>query len=113
MDDVVAVPLSGGGMILIEGADQAGPGGPVKAGRIGDAIQAFPATLQEAMAPVADAARAVLDELRRVSPDEVEVEFGVDLAMHAGAVITKSEARSHLRVKMRWVNGSAALSEDE
>ncbi|MFD0599355.1 hypothetical protein ACFQZ4_49425 [Catellatospora coxensis] len=25
VDDVVAVPLSGGGMILIEGADQAAP----------------------------------------------------------------------------------------
>ncbi|GHJ47643.1 hypothetical protein Cs7R123_49850 [Catellatospora sp. TT07R-123] len=112
MDDVMAVPLAGGGLILVEGAGQAAAvgGGPVKAGRISDAVQAFPTTLQQAMGPIAEAARAVLDELRRAQPDEVEVEFGVDLAVEAGAVITRSEARSHLRVTVRWHNASEGRS---
>jgi hypothetical protein len=51
------------------------------------------------------AARAVLDQLREAGPAEVEVEFGVDLAVQAEAVITKSEAGCHLRVKLTWKNG--------
>lgn len=67
-----------------------------------DAIRELPQSLQSAIGPVADMARAVLDEFRRVRPDGVEVEFGVDLAAQAGAVIAKSETACHLRVTLTW-----------
>jgi Trypsin-co-occurring domain 1 len=86
------------------------PAGPVKAGRVSDAIQELPASLQASLAPVKDAARAVLDQLREAGPGEVEVEFGVDLAVQAGAVITKSEAGCHLRVKLTWKNDESDQS---
>ncbi|MFE4579174.1 CU044_2847 family protein [Streptomyces chartreusis] len=76
--------------------------GPVKAGRIGDAVHELPATLQEALEPVTEAARAVLGQLRKARPDDISVEFGVDLAVEAGAVITKSQASCHLRVTLSW-----------
>ncbi|MGW6734820.1 CU044_2847 family protein [Streptomyces sp. NPDC055013] len=94
------IPLEGGGRILIEAP--ASLEGPVKAGRIGDAIQDVPRTLQEALEPVTEAARAALDQLRKARPDEITVEFGVDLAFEAGAVITKSQAACHLRVTVSW-----------
>jgi Trypsin-co-occurring domain 1 len=97
------IPLEGGGSILVEAP--AAAEGPVKAGRISSAIQELPRSLQASLAPVTDAARAMLDQLREAGPAEVEVEFGVDLAMQAGAVITKSEAGCHLRVKLTWKNG--------
>ncbi|MEV7122618.1 CU044_2847 family protein [Kitasatospora griseola] len=95
------VPLDGGGSILFEAADS-GAAGPVKAGRVGDAIRDLPVGLNAALEPVTDLARTVLRRLRDAGPAEVEVEFGVDLATEAGVVITKAEANCHLTVKMVW-----------
>ncbi|MGV9993882.1 CU044_2847 family protein [Streptomyces sp. NPDC003374] len=76
--------------------------GPVMAGRTADAIRELPHSLQSAIGPVTSMARAVLDEFRRARPDSMEIEFGVDLAAQAGAVIAKSEAGCHLRVTLTW-----------
>jgi Trypsin-co-occurring domain 1 len=96
------IPLEGGGAILVEAPVV--EDGPVKAGRVSDAIRDLPTTLQSVLAPVTDAARVVLEQLRRAKPSEVEVEFGVNLATEAGAVITRSEVASHLVVKLTWRN---------
>ncbi|MDX3800649.1 CU044_2847 family protein [Streptomyces sp. AK04-3B] len=95
------IPLDGGGCILVE--QQAGLlAGPVKAGRVGDTVRELPGTLAGALEPVAEAMRTTLDALRKARPDQITVEFGVDLAFEAGAVITKSEAGCHLRVTVSW-----------
>ncbi|SOD86420.1 CU044_2847 family protein [Streptomyces sp. Ag109_G2-15] len=94
------IPLEGGGCLLVEGA--AGFEGPVKAGRVGDAIREVPETLQQALVPITQAAQAALDQLRKARPDQITVEFGVDLAVEAGAVITKSRANCHLQVTVSW-----------
>ncbi|GLW56172.1 CU044_2847 family protein [Kitasatospora phosalacinea] len=94
------VPLDGGGSVLVEAAD--GAAGPVKAGRVGDAIRDLPVGLGEALGPVTELARTVLRRLRDAGPAELEVEFGVDLSTEAGVVITKTEASCHLTVKLVW-----------
>ncbi|MFE7189459.1 CU044_2847 family protein [Kitasatospora sp. NPDC057541] len=94
------VPLDGGGSVLVEAAD--GAIGPVKAGRVGDAIRELPTGLSAALEPVSDLARTVLARLRDAGPAELEVEFGVDLATEAGVVITKTAANCHLTVKLTW-----------
>ncbi|MGW1173574.1 CU044_2847 family protein [Kitasatospora sp. NPDC002543] len=99
------VPLDGGGSILVEAVD--GAAGPVKAGRVGDAVRDLPASLGSALEPVTDMARTVLRRLRDAGPAEVEVEFGVDLATEAGVVITKTSANCHLTVRMVWRKGEA------
>jgi hypothetical protein len=94
------VPLDGGGSILVEAVDSAA--GPVKAGRVGDAIRDLPVGLGAALEPVTELARTVLTRLRSAGPAQLEVEFGVDLATEAGVVITKTAANCHLTVKMVW-----------
>ncbi|SCG64260.1 CU044_2847 family protein [Micromonospora humi] len=100
MTELVRIPLDDGGVLLVEGSGA--PDGPVDAGRIGDHLRDLPTTLRTTLAPVADAARVVLDQLRRAGPDEIEAEFGVDLSSEAGAVITKSQLACHLKVTVRW-----------
>ncbi|WP_369166977.1 CU044_2847 family protein [Streptomyces sp. R28] len=95
------MPLEGGGSVLFEGV-AAVTGGPVKAGRLSDAVGELPSTLQTTLGPVRDAARAMLSQLRQAGPDEIEVEFGVNLAAQAGAVITKAETGCHVTVRMVW-----------
>jgi hypothetical protein len=103
MEGLVRIALEGGGSILVQAS--AAVDGPVRAGRLGEVVQDLPVSLQAALGPVTDAARVVLEQLRQAGPGEVEVEFGVDLAVQAGAVITKSEAGCHLKVKLTWKNG--------
>ncbi|WP_030207878.1 CU044_2847 family protein [Streptomyces sp. NRRL S-87] len=112
MTPLARIPLGGGGSLLIEAP--AGLEGPVKAGRIGDAIHDLPESLQEALEPVTEAARITLEQLRKARPDEITVGFGVDLAVEAGAVITKTGAHCHLNVTMAWKrNGPRHSPADE
>jgi hypothetical protein len=100
---LLRIPLEDGGSILVE-ASLPTPEGPVKAGRAGEAIHDAAAGLGAYLGPVTDAARVLMDQLRKAGPDQVEVEFGVDLAVQAGAVITKTGAGCHLLVKLTWIN---------
>ncbi|MBL1101997.1 CU044_2847 family protein [Streptomyces coffeae] len=108
MQDMARVPLEGGGYILFDGVQELE--GPVKAGRVGDALHDMPGTLRESLAPVRETARTVLEELRQAGPEEVEVEFGVNVSAKAGAVIAKGDVAVHLRVRLMWKNGEAAES---
>ncbi|MEU6591118.1 CU044_2847 family protein [Streptomyces sp. NPDC046881] len=100
MASLTRIPLEGGGSFLVEAP--AVHEGPVRAGRIGEAVHELPATLQEALEPVAEAASAALEQLRKARPDTIVIEFGVDLSVSAGAVITKGQAGCHLNVTVSW-----------
>lgn len=103
MTPLTRIPLDGGGWLLVEEPGQP-DAGPVKAGRIGDAVRELPVTLEGALEPVMEAARATLTSLRKARPDEIAVEFGVRLGFAAGAVITKTQAGCHLKVIVVWKN---------
>ncbi|MGW4690319.1 CU044_2847 family protein [Streptomyces sp. NPDC004244] len=100
MAQLARIPLGDGGSLLVEAPVLVA--GPVQAGRISTAIHELPGTLQEALGSVTEAAHATLEQLRKAGPDTIAVEFGVDLAVEAGAVITKSTATCHLKVTMTW-----------
>ncbi|MFE0646988.1 CU044_2847 family protein [Streptomyces sp. NPDC059534] len=102
------IPLEGGGCVLVE--DPTLSEGPVKAGHIGNAVRELPGSLQAALEPITEAARATLEQLRKARPDAITVEFGVNLAVEAGAVITKSRADGHLKVTVSWERDGGALS---
>lgn len=105
MTTSVRLPLEGGGAILLEGTGEAVAAtgaGPVKAGRAGDALRELPRTLQQSLEPVREAAQAVMTQLRAAGPQSVTVEFGVNLAAKAGAIITSTAATAHLKVTLVW-----------
>ena len=108
MQGVVRVPLEGGGVIFFEAVPDVD--GPVKAGRVADTVRDLPHTLQECLGAAEETARAVLTQLRQAGPAEAEVEFGVSLSAHSGAVIAKGEAAVHLKVRLLW---RKATSEDD
>ncbi|MFI9149817.1 CU044_2847 family protein [Streptomyces sp. NPDC053367] len=105
MTALTRIPLGEGGSVLVE---QPGlpDGGPVKAGRTGDTVRELPTTLEGALEPVTEAARAALTQLRKARPDEITIEFGVALTFEAGAVITKTQAGCHLKVTVSWKHES-------
>jgi hypothetical protein len=108
------LPLEGGGEVLFAvgvgdgsgaGGDPVAAEGPVKAGRLSEAVRGLPRTLQEAFGPVRELSAAVVGQLRDAGgPAEVEVEFGVDLSAEVGAIISSGQAAAHLRVRLLWQN---------
>ncbi|QXE37489.1 hypothetical protein KQY30_27950 [Streptomyces sp. GMY02] len=106
MGDLVRMPLEGGGSVLFEAAASSAAQGPVKVARPADVVRDLPRSLLASLAPVRETARSVLDQLRQAGPDEVEIEFGVDLSAEAGAVITKTQGAFHLKVRVLWSAGS-------
>jgi hypothetical protein len=106
MSELMAVPLDGGGTVVVEVGDPSSQGGVVKAGRAaapsaGVALRATQ-TLESALEPVAAAARVTLTKLRETGPDEVIVEFGLKLTAEVGAVITRTAGECNLKVTLRW-----------
>ncbi|MFF3501023.1 CU044_2847 family protein [Streptomyces sp. NPDC003247] len=97
----VRVPLPDGGQVLFEAPDESGAG-PVKAGRLSDAVRDFPGTLHQALTPAVELARTTLQQLRQDDTSEVQIEFGLDLTSELGAVVAKGGVGAHLKVTVTW-----------
>jgi hypothetical protein len=110
MTGLVRMPLEGGWSLLVRvdhELDQMGrwPGsGPVRAGRVGDRVEEVVTvasrSLREALEPVTQMSRQVLDQLGQARPREVQVEFGVELTAQAGAVLARAGTECHLTVTL-------------
>ena len=104
MTEVVRFNLDEGSTVLVEVDEDAfgiervarGRDGVVEAGR----------RLTEALSSVRDAAQASMNVLHTLSPDGLEMEFGVKLAGEAGAIIAKTAAEGHFSVKLSWSKNS-------
>lgn len=100
MDMVVRYQVGDGSSVLVEvGEDTYG----VEAvSRTSDGVVEAGQRLESALASVRDAARATLDTLTKLSPETVEVEFGIKLAGEAGALIAKTSMEGHFKVRLSW-----------
>ena len=63
--------------------------------------------MQEAIEPVVAAARVVLDKIRQMRPDEVEVKFAVKVNGTMNWLIAKAATEGNFEVTMRWQSGSS------
>jgi len=100
MAELLAVPLEGGGTIVVEVDHPVG--GVVKTGRPGKIINEATQSLEVALGSVGSAAKSVLAKLREAGPAEITVEFGLRLTAEAGAIITKTSGECNLTVQLRW-----------
>jgi len=107
VNELLAVPLEEGGVIIVESVAPAHEGGSVKAARPGELVGQVKRSLEEALEPVTAAARATLLKLREAGPDEVTVEFGVQFKTELGAVISKSTGECNFKVTLRWGGADA------
>lgn len=73
----------------VDGFRPAGPGQIV--GRV-----------REAVAPAVDAAKAVLEKVKEVGPDEVEVRFGIKVSGRADWLVAKAAGEASFDITLRW-----------
>ena len=103
MDTVVRYEVGEGSSVLVEVDEDTY--GVEAVSRTSNGIAEAGQRLESALASVRDAAQATLDALTKLSPESVEVEFGIKLAGEAGAMIAKTSAEGHFTVKLSWSPG--------
>jgi len=103
MDELMSVPLAGGGELLVEVSER--QPGTARATRVGEVVQGAVMSLTEALEPMRKAAEEARDALAAARPDELEVEFGVKLSAEGRAFVAKAGLEGHLQVKMVWKPG--------
>jgi Trypsin-co-occurring domain 1 len=102
---LVEFRLDQGGSVLVE-VDEL-PGGPVVRGLGKDRstlVEEADKTFEDATAAVTPAARSLIARLRSIedAPDEVGIEFGVQLSAQTGAFIASVAAEANFKVSMTW-----------
>jgi hypothetical protein len=112
MKRLVEFPLDEGGSVLVEVEEP--PVGPVMRGIGKDRstlVEKADKTFEDATAAVTPAARSLITRLRSIDdpPDEVGIEFGVQLSAQTGAFIASVAGQANFKVSMTWRRGAAQL----
>ena len=100
VDTVVRYQIGDGSSVLVEVDEDTY--GVEAVSRTSEGVLEAGQRLESALASVRDAAQAALDAMSKLSPETVEVEFGIKLAGEAGALIAKTSAEGHFTVRLSW-----------
>ena len=103
VDTVMRYQVGDGSSVLVEVDEDTY--GVEAVSRTSDGVLEAGQRLESAMGSVRDAAQATLDAFKKLSPETVEVEFGIKLAGEAGALIAKASAEGHFTVRLTWSPG--------
>lgn len=109
MAQLVEFPLADGGSVLVEVTKH--EAGVVTRGLKGAEVpERAGQTFEEAVSRIRPAVEGVITQLRSLAtaPDEVNVEFGLDLHAEAGAFIAAVSTTANFTVALTWHARSAA-----
>ena len=114
MKRLVEFPLDQGGSVVVE-VDEP-PAGTVTRGLGKDRsslVVEADKTFEDATAAVTPAAQSLIARLRSIGdpPDEVGIQFGVQLSAQTGAFIASVAAEANFTVSMTWRRNGAAGAE--
>lgn len=63
--------------------------------------------VREAVGPAVDAAKAVLDKVKEVRPDQIEIRFGVKVSGGAHWLVAKAAAEGNFEITLTWQRNAA------
>lgn len=104
MSGPIEYSLPSGGKIVVErkGVDAQRGFGVASLG--GGAVERADQTFKDALSSVREVSEGLLSALTSLSetPERVEVEFGIDLAIKAGVIVTSGSIDANFKVKLSW-----------
>lgn len=106
--------MQDGGSVLVQ-VEEVPAGGAVTRGLGDRRVTALASqTFEQAISRVQPAAHALIVQLRALAdaPDEVGVEFGLELSAEAGAFIAAASTTANFKVSLTWHRGSPAAAAD-
>lgn len=100
MSRYVEFTLSDDSIVVIETDED--ESGVVKAG-LGDTIERAGGIFEQAIENARKSAMVIVDKMRELGPDEVEVTFGLKVSGELGnIVVAKAGVEANYSVKLRW-----------
>lgn len=105
MKHLVEFPLEQGGSVFVEVDDLAASPALRGLGKDRFAVaERADETFEHAAAAVTPAAQSLIDHLRSINhpPEEICIEFGVQLSAQTGAFIASAAAQANFKVSMTW-----------
>lgn len=66
----------------------------------------FVGQVRKAVEPAVEAAKAVLEKVKEIKPDGVEVKFGVKVTGEANWVVAKAATEGSFEITLTWSEGS-------
>lgn len=110
MTEFLRVPLTSGASLSfrVNEAGLTGPGsGPVQASRAGRAAveaitESATTTFADLLDPVRQMSEELLAQLTQTKTTSLQVEFGIELSVEAGAVIASTGGACHFTITMKW-----------
>ena len=102
MGELLRFELEDGGSVVAQMDDLGG--GVVPATSASDVVARATGSFESALEGVRRAASATLDRMSSLPqrPDEVTVEFGIQLDAEVGAVLARTGAQGHIQVQVTW-----------
>ena len=103
MGQLVEFPLATGGSVLVEVTEYA-PGLVTRGLKGAEVTERAQQTFEEAVGRIRPAVQGAVAQLRSLAeaPDEVHVEFGLNLHAEAGAVIAAVSTGANFSVALTW-----------
>jgi hypothetical protein len=71
----------------------------------------FAGQVRKAVEPAVEAAKAVLEKVKEIKPDEVEVKFGVKVSGEASWVVAKAATEGNFEITLNWSSGAGQAAE--
>ena len=115
---LVQFALEGGGTVLVQAEDGAAAGEYANGGEVtrgwGDrderVVRQAQQSFEQAIGHVQPAVQALVRRLRSVaeSPEEIKVDFGVELSAELGAFVAGASSTGNFTVSMTWRPGRTA-----
>lgn len=106
MPAYVELEVTPGSTLLVE-APPSSENLLVDAGRAEDLSGKAVSTLAAALDSIRAAGASVISRMRNMEhrPDEITLEFAIQLAAEAGVVIASTSATANMRISFKWVEG--------
>ena len=114
MSEIVEFQVAAGGVLRVQavnGLDGGGDQGLVPAApSFHKTVETAKQTLESALSTVTPALGTITRTLRKLSPDDVAVEFGFVLSAEHGVIIAKASGELHFKVSLTWKDSSSKAS---
>lgn len=110
MGFLVDVPVEGGGRLLVEAVDaHTSDELTLAAPHPTEMVKRATQSLEHSLDEIQPAMRALVERLTTMAPDEVTLEFGLQLGTEVGAVVAKGSSDVHFTVSLTWHRDTASV----
>jgi hypothetical protein len=100
MERLLRFALESGGSVIVQIDEQ--QTGPVPAATPGEFVAKAKMTFEQAVAQIRPTAKAIVEQVRDLGPEKVEIQLGFVFSAEAGVVLAKTSAEGSCKVTLSW-----------